>query len=130
MNTLKRFFKKHILHRFPTPLPRGMTEFEVWCKDIIDVYQFPDNASVRFMLAAILLHLGQTEDSKAKRYFGKCGLAAASKEIAHAQMTQLKEAQQAKAAEELKAASSLNNQEATITPITSASNAKPPIVPA
>jgi len=122
MNTVIRFFKKYFLHWIPTPLPRGMTEYEKWAKDLIDVYQFPDNASVRFMLAAIVLNTGQTTAYKPKRYFGLCGLAAASKEIAHGVMTQLKEEQQAKAAAEAAAqkASLQSKPEATVIPITGA----------
>lgn len=93
---VKNFFQK-LLDRVPTRLPNGMTEFETWSKSIIDTYGFPDNDSVRFMLAAMIMHLGQTDAYKPKRYFALSGLAAASKEIAHARMVQLKDAQDAKA---------------------------------
>ena len=102
INTLTTSFQK-LLDFFPTRIPQGMTDFESWCKSIIKTYGFPDNDSVRFMFAAMILHLGQTDAYKPKRFFALSGLAAASKEIAHAKMVELKAAQDSKALAESKA---------------------------
>ncbi len=91
--------------RRPTRLPDGMAAFETWCQSLIDTYGFPDNDSVRFMFAAMIMNLKQTEAYVPKRYFALSGLAAASKEIAHGVMVELKLAQQARADAEAKAAS-------------------------
>lgn len=90
-------FIQRQLDRIPTRLPNGMVEFETWSKSLIDTYGFPDNDSVRFMFAAMIMHTGQTDAYKPKRFFALSGLAAASKEIAHAIMVELKEAQERRA---------------------------------
>lgn len=100
-----KVFIQKLLDRRSTRLPDGMQEFEVWAQSLVDTYGFPDNPSVRFMFAAMVLNLGQTEAYKPKRFFALSGLAAASKEIAHAKMVALKEAQEAKVAAERDAAS-------------------------
>lgn len=96
---VKVFFQKQ-LDRFPTRLPDGVTAYEKWCQGIISTYGFPDNDSVRFMLAAMIMNLGGTDAYKPKRYFGLSGLAAASKEVARDRMVQIKEAHEAKAKSE------------------------------
>lgn len=98
---------------FPSPLPRGMQEFETWSQAIVDTYGFPDNDSVRFMLAAMIMHLGQTDANKPRRFFALSGLAAASKEIAHAKMVILKEAQEQKAKAEVTGAAAAPNVSST-----------------
>lgn len=108
MKLLKRL--KNILQvqldRIPTRLPRGIPEFEIWSKSLIDTYGFPDNDSVRFMFAAMIMHTGQTDAYKPKRFFALSGLAAASKEVAHAKMVELKEAQETRARAEAAAKAS------------------------
>lgn len=103
IKAVRRFVQK-LVDFIPSRLPDGMQVFETWAKSIIDTYGFPDNDSVRFMLAAMVMHTGQLDAYKPKRFFALSGLAAASKEIAHGVMVELKEAQDAKAAAE-KAAS-------------------------
>jgi hypothetical protein len=97
-----------IVDRFPSRLPDGMTALEKWTQSLIDTYDFPDNASVRFMLAAMIMQTGPEDAYVPKRKFALMGLAAASKEVAHARLVELKEAQQAKAADEAKAAAAAN----------------------
>jgi hypothetical protein len=144
MNQILRFVKKNFLNRFPTALPRGMTAFQTWSQDIIDTYQLPNNDSIRFMLGAIILQLGPTSANLPKRYFGLCGYTAASKEIAHATLTALKEkqadeekarvdAEKAAASATALAAAQSNvtpikatSPEATITSIGTASSVTPP----
>lgn len=105
------------LDKIPTPLPRGKQEFEIWAKGLIDDYGFPDNASVRFMFAAMIMHLKSTEDQVPREYFAKSGWAAAAKEVAMDVMKDLKNEQEAKAKAEaeLKTISLVSNTaEATV----------------
>jgi hypothetical protein len=87
----------------PTRLPDGMTELENWTQSLIDTYGFPDNDSVRFMIAAMIMQTGPEDAYVPKRKFALMGLAAASKEVAHARLVELKERQQAKATAEASA---------------------------
>lgn len=113
---IKNFFQRQ-LDRIPTRLPNGATEFETWSKSLIDTYGFPDNDSVRFMLAAMIMHTGQTAAYVPRRFFALSGLAAASKEVAHACMVVLKDRQQAKAQAEESPASSLSLVQPTAAPV-------------
>lgn len=101
---MKLFFRK-LLMRFKTPLPQGLTEFESWSDSIIEAFDVPNNASVKFSLATMVLHLGQTESRKAKAYFGACLRKAAANEVAAFVMQDLKAKQKAaqKEAEEKEA---------------------------
>lgn len=68
--TLSRFFRR-LLAFFPTKLPSGLQEFDMWAEDIIDLYQAPNNDSVKFTLAVMVLHLDSTTAYKPKEYFGR-----------------------------------------------------------
>jgi len=102
----KRFFQK-IKDRFPSRIPDGMTAHNEWVQSLIDTYGFPNNDSVRFTFASMILQLGQLDAYKPKRDFALAGLAAASKEIALARMKELKAANDEKV-----------QAEANVTPIT------------
>lgn len=67
---------------FPSPVPQGVSEFESWAKSIIDLYEFPDNDSVRFALATMILHSGPTAAYTSKRYFALMVKAGAAKQVA------------------------------------------------
>jgi hypothetical protein len=67
-STLSKLVRQ-ALHLIPTAIPVGVKEFDVWASDIISTYSFPDNDSVRWALAVKVLHMGETEAYKAKRYF-------------------------------------------------------------
>ncbi|CAM6005203.1 unnamed protein product [Sphagnum balticum] len=75
----------------------GMAAFETWAKSIIDTYGFPDNDSIRFALATMIMHSGPTDAYRPKRYFALCVKAGMAKQIASAQFTAIKERQQAAA---------------------------------
>lgn len=99
MNKITKKIKnllQRLLDRIPTRLPDGALAFENWCQSLINTYGFPDNDSVRFMFAAMIMHTGQTAAYLPKRFFALSGLAAASKEVAHDRMVVMKEKQEAK----------------------------------
>ena len=71
---LLMFIKKtlnKLSHLIPTALPRGMTEFETWAASIITTYDFPNNDSVRFALATMIIHSGPQDDAKPKYQFAR-----------------------------------------------------------
>lgn len=113
---IKNWYQKYKDSK-PTRLPDGMTELECWTQSLIDTYGFPDNDSVRFMLAAMIMQTGPEDAFVPKRKFALMGLAAASKEVAHARLVQLKDAQKAKADAEAKAAAEANGGTPALTAV-------------
>lgn len=88
------------------PLPTGMTEFEEWSDRIISGTLLPaEPESQKFALATMLMHLSPTTDHETDGYFIKSLRKAAINQIAHAKMTEIKNAAVArKQAEEAKMA--------------------------
>lgn len=118
INNLKQKLQlavKRVLAHLPSRLPLGVTEFETWASDIITTYQMPDNNSVRFSLAVMIMHLDATSSHKPKAYFGRCLIKGASTQVAHFIMQDLKEKQVA----EEKKAQEAQLAEVTATPVTS-----------
>jgi hypothetical protein len=83
-------FKK-LLNFIPTPLPVGMTEFDNWAADIISTYGLPNNDSIRFALATMIMHAGPVDASRSKRYFYLAVRASMAKQIAGGQFQAIKE---------------------------------------
>jgi hypothetical protein len=103
---------------FKTPLPIGMAEFDEWADSILNTYGYPNNDSTRFALAAMIMHLGQTEGYKPKRFFVLCLRKGAASQVAGATIQNLKAKQEAekKAALESAAVEQKKNAEATASP--------------
>lgn len=89
---------KKIRNLFPSALPVGVTEFEAWASDIVTTYNFPDNDSLRFTLASMILALGPTRAYRSKFYFYLSVRSSMAKQIASHMMYDLKEKQKAAAA--------------------------------
>ena len=100
---------------FPTALPRGVTEFNSWSQSIIDTFGLPDNDSVKFMLATMILHLDSTSAYKPKLYFGLSSLKSMSNQIAASVVQDMKTKQQERMAAE--AAAAKQQAEATATQV-------------
>lgn len=94
-----KFFSK-LKTFFPSPLPVGMAEFDVWSQSIIDAYVLPDNDSTRFALATMILHAGSSEAYKPKRFFGLCVKKSMANQIAGGVMQDLKKKQEDRIKEE------------------------------
>ena len=75
---------------FPSSLPQGITEFNNWAQSIIDDYGFPDNDSVRFALATMVMHQGPTAAYRSKFYFALMVKAGAAKQVASQVFTNIK----------------------------------------
>ncbi len=103
--TMVKRILRYVSSYLPTRLPTGMEEFQGWSDSIISLSDVPDNDSTRFAVAVMILHLGSTEDRKAKRFFVKAMNKGAANEIANAVAQGLKNKQLAavKAEEEKKA---------------------------
>lgn len=97
---------RRLLARIPTKLPQGVTEFNAWSDDILDIYQLPNNDSTKFAIAVAVLHLKATDAFVPKSYFGNILLKGAASQIAQSIMVECKDRQAAKAAEEAKAQAS------------------------
>ncbi len=96
-------FRK-LLAFFPTRLPIGPAQFEVWFQDITYLYGLPQNDSVRFALGTMIMHSSPANKPgvvdavvnsgasyyKSKRYFGLTALKGASNQTAHQIMSDCK----------------------------------------
>lgn len=109
INKLKLTFKK-LLAWVPTPLPVGLTAFNVWVDDVIKTYGLPYNDSVRGALAVMVIHSGETTFYRSKRYFGMKLLKGATNEVAHALFMEVKNKQAAESKAASEAAKSENQQ--------------------
>lgn len=101
LDTMKRIlskfsrFVRKVKAYFPSRLPVGMTEFDAWAADIIDLYGAPDNDSVRFAIATMVLHCPAQDAYKPKHYFGLTVSKSMSNQVAAAIVQELKAKQEA-----------------------------------
>lgn len=87
---------KKIRGAFPTSLPQGMDEFNIFVKDLIETYKpAADERSVRFAISAMIMRLNPTEASKSKRYFALALHKGAAAQVANQVMIDLKTEQEA-----------------------------------
>lgn len=94
VNKLKLYFR-YFRAFFPSKLPQGLTAFTAWSDDIIDLYGFPDNDSMRFAVAATVVHIREGRAYIPKRYFGLILMKGAATQIAGQVMQDLKAKQKA-----------------------------------
>jgi hypothetical protein len=78
---------------FPSAVPQGMQEFEDWSSSIIKIYGFPDNDSVRFALATMIMHSGPSAAYVSKRHYAIMIKAGAAKQVASQAFTEIKQRQ-------------------------------------
>lgn len=91
-------------------LPIGKTQFMEWSDRIIKGSLIDATSdSLRFSLAAMILHLAPTEAFKEDAYFILSLRKAAVNQTAHSLMTELKEEQEKKRAEETASNSGVTN---------------------
>lgn len=79
----------------PSRLPVGMQEFNEWATDIIDLYGTPDNDSIRFALAAMIINLPSDKFLVSKQEVGHMLLKGMSNQVASFVMYEFKEKQKA-----------------------------------
>lgn len=80
---------------FASPLPIGITDFNTWADDIVDLYDLPNNDSIRFTLASIILNVKETEAFKPKHDFFLLIRTAMAKQVASQVFYDLKMKQKA-----------------------------------
>ena len=110
MNTvlvkIKRLARR-VRGRFARPLPTGMGAFHAWAEALVDTYPMPtqDLDSIKFGLAATIMHLGPDDVALPDIYFVKRIRSGAAKQVAGAAFYEIK----IKHEEAEKAAASSNN---------------------
>lgn len=85
---IKQFFNRNLL-------PQGISAFEPWAADIIKKAGLPDNDSVKFSVAVMVLHLPSECASKPKSYFIRCLQKAAANQVVSQIIQDLKAKQDA-----------------------------------
>lgn len=105
LNSIKRLLRQ-VAGLVPTALPMGVPAFNAWSNDIMSTYDMPtqDVESIRFALASIIQHLGQTTAYKPKVYFALTLKAGAAKQVAGSIFYEIKTNQQKRLAEATAAA--------------------------
>lgn len=98
-------------------LPRGLAEFETWAKEIIELAGAPDNDSVRFALATMVLHLGTEDDTYPKEGFAKRLRKAMANQVVSQVINELKAKQEADRLAEQQALEAKQQEEATATSV-------------
>lgn len=94
---------KRILSYVPTRLPVGLTEFEAWSQDIVDLTNFADPDSLRFAIASMVIHLPANTGLISKNHFVRGLRKSAANQVASQvfQDVKLKQQKLAEAAAEL-----------------------------
>lgn len=68
---LKRLYN-YVRSYFPSRLPVGLTEFNAWADEIIDLTgQIADSESMKFVICTSIMHLPATAASVPKQFFVK-----------------------------------------------------------
>jgi hypothetical protein len=92
---MKRLLKI-LLSYFPTKLPVGLTQFEAWATDIMDITgRVADEESMRFVLASELLHSDAKKGSVPKNYFASRMRKLAANQVAGYVLQEIKAKQEA-----------------------------------
>ena len=96
-----KLLPKRLLSRIPTKLPVGLSQFDAWTKEIIELSgQFADETSIRFVLASELMHSDAKKGSVPKHYFvSRCRKLAANQTAGYI-LQEIKAAQEKVKAEE------------------------------
>lgn len=88
----------------PSRLPVGLTEFNKFCDDIIELAgQFADRDSLVYAIASNIIHIKHDCDAVPKDYFVKCLRKAAANQVASDQFVRIKEIHDKRMAEDMAA---------------------------
>lgn len=97
MNKVKSKIKQYcsfIRGFFPEALPTGVTAFNAWADSFAVAYpDVPNNDSLRWTLAFMIMHLGSTTAYKAKVYFYLSVKKSMANQIASSVVQELKQKQ-------------------------------------
>lgn len=92
MKRLKKYYKWAVSW-IPTSLPNSLESHERWASDILELGNYPDNASFRNAIATMLLHLNADTHFKSKQHFIRSIRRGIVNEIAWSLSATYKEAQ-------------------------------------
>jgi hypothetical protein len=110
MNTLIKKLKKAVnlfRAKYPSPLPLGLSEFNEWYASFVELYDdlpTKDEASIKNVLAATIINLGNKTVALPKYHFYMILKASAAKQVAGAVFQELQIKQREARAAEAKAA--------------------------
>lgn len=110
MSLLKRFLNR-CLSKFKdkndlkTPLPVGLNEFHAWADDVISLTPLPNNESIKFAVATIILELTPDDGYISKRKVATRLIKAAANQVASYYFQSIKSARMDKDAKAEKLAS-------------------------
>ena len=111
------FLFKYICSYFPSKLPTGMTEFNKWLDDVVELTgPIATERDMHFVLCSILIHADVKHGALPKRYFVTRLIKSAANQVASQVFQDIKLAQaeeQAAKKAELEALSKLTIVEAT-----------------
>jgi hypothetical protein len=93
----------NIQYHEPSPLPVGVTEFHAWADKVIEAAGAPNNDSVKFALATMILHAGPQDAEKPLSYFILSLKKSMANQVAAGIMQELKAKQQAEEAARIEA---------------------------
>lgn len=96
---LKKLFSQ-LRGYFPSALPKGAKEFDVFIESILETYNLPDMPSYRHAVASMIMHLGPQTSTKSKIFFARSIRKAMSNQVAYEKIQELKDAEIAKAKQE------------------------------
>lgn len=117
LKKLARLVRAH----FPSVLPRGKTEFEVWAADIVDLADAPKNPTILSVVATMVMHIPPTQSSKPKMYFIRSIHKAMTNQVADAIIKEVSIAYRAQQEKQLKDADEAKKQIESATNPTSSS---------
>lgn len=103
MKKLKQFIKK-FKSLFPSPLPSGMTEFESYATEILELAGAPHNDSTVHAVAVMIMHLGPLESSPPKNKIVRQIRKGMANEVAQQVFVNMQEKHRAKVKAEQEAA--------------------------
>lgn len=98
-----------VLSYIPERLPVGLDAHDSWAADVVALSGLPDNDSMRFAVATMILHADAKAAYLAKQYFVRRLIKGAANQVAGGIMQDLKNKQ----AEELAKAQAVKQVEAT-----------------
>lgn len=56
---------------FPSALPKGLSDFNIFAEDIFNTYDFPNHPSYRHAIATMIMHLHPLCHKKSKAFFAR-----------------------------------------------------------
>lgn len=111
---------KYLLSYLPTKLPVGIKEFHVFSDSIIELSgKFADSDSLKFAIASMIMHAGESRGYLSKQYFVRRLRKVAANQVAGQVFTDIKEKQKL-AQEEAQRAAEAKIVEDTTTSLESA----------